>query len=102
MDEVADRTRLQNRKFHAMVRDIARQVKWAGEFIAEEDFKRIFLAAKYGQRVVPNPFGIGFVVMNSKRSRDLTLEAMAEFITELQVFGDEQGVNWTDEDDARG
>lgn len=84
-----------------MVRDIARQVKWAGEFIAEEDFKRLLLAAKYGQRVVPNPLGIGFVVVNTRRSRDLTLEDMAEFITELQVFGDEHGVNWTDEDDPR-
>lgn len=102
MSDVADRTRDQNAKFHAMVRDIAKQVKWAGEFIHEDDFKRLLLAAKFGQKVVPNPFGIGFVVMNTRRSRDLTLEQMTEFIGEIEAFGAENGVDWSDdEDDAR-
>lgn len=95
-----DRTRKQNRKFHAMLRDISKQVKWAGALMDEETWKRIMLAAKYEQRIVPNPItGIGMVVVNTKRSRDLSLEEMTDFIGEIQAFGDTQGVIWTEKDD---
>jgi len=33
-----------------------------------EDWKRIFVAAIYGQKVVPNLDGDGFVVLNTKTS----------------------------------
>lgn len=99
-DEI--RSREQNRKFHAVIADIARQVKWAGEFMDPEDWKRIFLAAKYEQEVVPNPLDPmrGFVVRNRRRSRGLTVPEMADFITEIMVFGEEQGVRWADEQAA--
>lgn len=95
-DEI--RSAEQNRKFHAMVRDIARQVKWAGEMMDEGDWKRLLLAARYGQAVVPNPLDPqrGFIVRNNRRSRGLTVPEMADFITEIQVFGDEHGVAWSD------
>jgi hypothetical protein len=83
-----------------MVRDIARQVTWAGETLGEEDWKRLVLAAKHGQKVVPNPLtGIGFVVMNLKRSRNLTNAEMEELLGELEAFGAERGVEWTDDED---
>lgn len=96
-DEI--RSSPQNRRFHAMVRDIAAQVKWAGDYMDEEDWKRLFLAAKYQQRVVPNPLDPqgAFVVVNNRRSRGLTVPEMADFITEIQVFGDERGVVWSDQ-----
>lgn len=84
----------QNKKFHAMVGDIAKQVKWADDFMDEEDWKRLLLAAKYEQQVVPSPLGPGFVVMNKRRSRGLTVPEMAEFLMEIQVFGDERDVKW--------
>lgn len=65
------RTLEQNKRFHAMVRDIAQQVEWAGEKMDEEDWKRLLLASAYGQKVVPNPFGGNFVVVNIKRSSEL-------------------------------
>lgn len=90
----------QNAKFHAMVRDISRQVKWAGALMDEETWKRVLLAAKYGQKIVPNPFtGIGMVVVTTKRSKNLTMEEMAEFIGEVEAFGASQGVDWTDDED---
>jgi hypothetical protein len=95
--EVLDvRSRAQNRRFHAMVRDVAEQVQWAGELMDEEDWKRLFLAAKYGQRVVPNPLDPHkpFIVVNVRRSRDLPKPNMADLITEIQVFGNERGVKW--------
>ncbi len=93
-DEI--RSTSQNRKFHAMVRDIADQVKWAGDYMDAEDWKRLFLAAKWQQKVVPNPLDPhgAFVVVNTRRSRGLTVPEMAEFILEIQIFGDEQGVKW--------
>lgn len=97
-DEI--RTLEQNKKFHAMVSDIARQVKWAGERLEPEDWKRLLLAAKYGQQVVPNPLSAsaGFIVMNNRRSKALTVAEMSEFIAEIEVFGIEQGVDWTDDE----
>jgi hypothetical protein len=41
---------------HAMIRDIAQQVKWAGEWLDEKTWKLLLLGAAYGQRFVPNPF----------------------------------------------
>jgi hypothetical protein len=94
-----DRSSEQNRKLHAMVRDIAKQVKWAGDYMDEECWKRVLLAAKFEQRIVPNPFtGIGMVVVNVKRSRDLTLDEMTEFLGEIEAFGVSQGVEWTDDE----
>lgn len=99
MEQDVVRTRDQNAKFHAMVRDIARQLTWAGMKWGEEDWKRILLAAKFDQKVVPSPFGHGFIVVNNKRSRDLSLEQMTELIGEVEAFGAENGVDWTDDED---
>lgn len=91
-----------NARFHAMVRDIARQLDWAGEKLGEEDWKRLLLAAKFGQKVVPNPLtGIGFVVMNERRSRSLTNAEMEELLGELEAFGAERGVDWSEDDRDR-
>jgi hypothetical protein len=86
----------QNKKFHAMVKDISDQVEWAGEKMDPEDWKRLILAAAYGQKCVPNPFGGSFVVINTKRSRDLPMPSMADLITQMLAFGNERGVEWTD------
>lgn len=93
-DEI--RSNAQNRKFHAMVRDIAEQVQWAGDFMDAEDWKRLFLAAKYEQKVVPNPIDPqkAFVVVNCRRSRGLNVPEMADLILEIEVFGNEHGVVW--------
>lgn len=100
LDQEDTRSPTRNAKFHAMVRDIARQVPWAGEKIGEEDWKRLILAGKYGQKVVPAPVGDGFVVMNNRRSRGLTNAEMDELLTELVVFGAEHEVEWTRDDDS--
>lgn len=97
MNEV-ERTAGQNKKFHAMVRDIAAQLKWAGEKWGDEDWKRLFLAAKFEQRVVPSPFGHGFVVVNWRRSRELSIEQMTDLIGEMKAFAEENGVIWSDEE----
>lgn len=92
----------QNAKFHAMCRDFSRQLTWGGFKWTEEDWKRIFLGAKFEQGVVPSPFGHGLVVVNKRRSRSLSMEQMAELIGEMEAFGIERGIDWSeDEDDSR-
>ncbi len=86
----------QNRKLHAMIRDIASQVEWAGERMEEDEWKLLLLAAAYGQKIIPNPFGGTFIVKNNRRSSGLFKPEMADLITQIQVFGDERGVKWTD------
>jgi hypothetical protein len=98
MDQAVDRTVDQNAKFHAMVRDIANQMTWGGARWNEEDWKRLFLGAKFGQPIVPNPFTHGICVMNAKRSRDLTVEQMAELIGEVEAFGNSNEILWTDDE----
>ena len=96
----SQRTLSQNARFHAMVRDISKQLKWAGLMWDETDWKNLVLAAKYGQVVGPNPFGHGLLIMNKMRSSKLKKSGdeanMADLINELQAFGDENGVSWTD------
>lgn len=90
------RTQEQNEKFHAMVRDISRQVKWADEWLDEEQWKRLILGAAYGQLVVPNPFGEGLVVVNRCVSRKLNKPTMSELIEQMYAFGAERGVIWSE------
>lgn len=92
----------QNKAFHAMVRDISRQVKWGNPpaLMDEEDWKRLLLAAKYEQRVVPNPLDPhgAFIVVNRRRSRSLTEAEMAEFLLEIEAFGAENGIDWSEDE----
>lgn len=95
---VADDTRTldHNARFHRMCRDIARHVEWAGRKWNDEEWKRIFLGAKFGQAVVPDPFSGGFpVVVNKKRSRALTNAEMEELLGEMEAFGAENEVEWS-------
>ena len=89
-------SREQEKKFHAMLRDVSRQLKWAGVEWDEASWKVLILAAKYGQTVGPNPFAHGLLIMNNRRSSKLYKHEYADLITELQAFGDEQGVRWSD------
>lgn len=95
-DLPADRTLEQNKKFHAQLRDISRQVKWDGEMHDEKWWKFLVLGAAYGQHFVRNPFGEGFVCANKRRSRDLEVPTMGDLITQLDAFGVEKNVRWSD------
>ena len=100
MPDDLPRSSQQNRLFHRLCQDLADQVEWAGAKIDKEEWKRLVLAAHYGQRVVPNPFGGGFIVMNNKRSRDLARtgdDGMPDLIEQMLSFGNERGVKWSDE-----
>lgn len=96
--ENQQRTLDHSARFHSMCRDFARRVEWCGQKWSDEDWKRLFLGAKFGQPVVKSPFGHGIVVVNAKRSRDLTNGEMEELLGEMRAFGDEHGIDWSHDD----
>ena len=97
-DANAARTAEQNAKLHALCRDFSRQAKWAGMSWDVEGWKRIFLGAKCGQAIGPNPFGHGVLVMNTHRSRALNIEEMAELLGYIEAHGVEIGIVWSEDD----
>lgn len=82
----------QNAKLHALCNDIAEQRQWAGEWLDTESWKRLFVAALYGQKVVPGVEG-GFVVFN-KRTSKMTIEECSELIEYIQHWAVENGVKF--------
>ena len=89
----------QKKRFHAMVRDIARDCPdYCGLPMDEEDWKRLLIGAAHGQHVVPNPFNpaAGFMVVNKRRVRNMEKPDMTQLITQMLAFGNERGVRWTD------
>lgn len=91
------RSDLQNRRLHGSIRDVAQQVRWADGNLSEDDWKRLFTAAIFGQRVVPGLLG-GFVVLDRKTSR-MKVADVAEVQEFIYAFGADRGVVWEHDDD---
>jgi len=86
----------QNDKMWAMLTDVARQVPWHGMRLSPDDWKLIFLdALKAELRIVPNLNGDGFVNLG-RSSSDLSKAEMAELITLIQAWGDQNGIQFSD------
>ena len=95
--QLPNRSTEQNAKLHALCNDIAKQKQWAGEWLETEDWKRLFVAALYGQKVVPSLEGGGFVVLN-KRTSKMTVAECIELIEYIQAWAVDNGVLlWDDE-----
>lgn len=88
------RSDLQNRRFHASIRDVSEQVGWAGEMLSEEDWKRLFIASLYGQKVVPGISG-GFIVL-AKQSSEMSVSELSELQEFIYAFGAERNVEWSE------
>lgn len=83
-------------RFHCAIRCLARQLKWAGEKLSEEDWKRLIVATVCGQRVIPSIDGKGFVVLD-RQTRTMS-GAMKSDLTEfIYAWGAERGVVFDDE-----
>jgi hypothetical protein len=76
-----------------MLRDVARQVVWHGQKLADSEWKDVFTAALKRQKVVPGIDG-GFVVLGTS-TRKMTVAEMGELMTLAEAFGAEQGVRFT-------
>lgn len=86
------RTIPQNSKFHAMVTEIAEQLRYHGQKLSVADWKLVFLASlKSEMRIVPNLDGDGFVNLGRKTSR-LSKEEFSLLIEIALKYGHEHGV----------
>lgn len=82
-------------RMHCAIRCIAKQVKWAGEKLSEEDWKRLFVAAHFGQRVLPSIDGQGFVVLDRRTGR-MSGRQKFDLVEYVYAWGSERGVVFDD------
>lgn len=83
-------------RFHCAIRCVAKQVKWAGEKLTEEDWKRLIVATVLGQKVVPSLDGKGFVVLD-RRTRSMSGSMKHDLVEWIYAWGSERGVVFDDE-----
>ena len=93
--KAAARTLDQNAKFHAMLSDVSR-AKPGGRFHTPDTWKALFMhacshAVQFENGLNGQPFPIGF------RSSRLSKSEMADLITFMLAWGDEQGVQWSND-----
>lgn len=90
----------QNRKLHAMLGDISRQVQWAGAKLDIEVWKRLLVAAwtrAQGEQVevLPAIDGHGVDIV-FRRTSKLNKGEMAELIEFVSAWGSHAGVEWSE------
>lgn len=90
----------QNRKLHACLNDLAKQVPWHGQKLPAGVWKRLCTAAwlrEEGERpiMVPALDGIGVDVIYERTSK-LSRKRMAGLIEWILAFGSEHAVEWSD------
>lgn len=90
----------QNSLLHAAISDIAKQLKWCGETLSDEDWKRLLVAAwaraeKQPVRLIPAIDGQGFDALYRRTSR-MTKAELSSLIEYLYAWGSDQGVKWSD------
>jgi hypothetical protein len=111
------KTREQEKKYHAMLGDIARQAKHLNEVFGEDDWKRLCVAEfrddcikndiekladywkKQNFRLVPSLSG-GSLVALGAQTKKFPKYVAAGFIEWLYHYGAENNIVWTDPDQA--
>ncbi len=103
--------RVQEEKYHAMLGDIARQIKYMGRHRSLECWKRLLVEAfvqilrdEAKAQGKPDPFPAGEVlpsidglriVQVEVLTRNFTVQQASLFIEHLHAFGAESGVVWS-------
>lgn len=82
-------------RMHCAIRCVAKQVKWAGAYRSEDDWKAIFVAAVYGQEIIPSPSGAGFVIIQ-KQTRGMSGSQKHDLTEYVYEFGAQRGVEFDD------
>jgi len=97
-----DRSSEQNKKLHACLSDIAKQVEHAGKKWDVLIWKRLLTAAwlrESGEQpqLIPAVDGNGFDVVYERTSR-LSVKQCASLLLWIEAFGAEHGVRWSQKD----
>ena len=96
--KLANKSREQEEKYHAMIGDIARQAKHLGAKWSSEDWKRLLVdqflreTEDKQSKIVPNLDGSGIVQLGLQ-TRNFTKEQANEFIEWLYSWSAENGIN---------
>lgn len=96
----ANRSCLQNAKYHAMIEEIAQQAQHLGSKWDSESWKRLLVdqfLKDSGQKtgvVIPNLSGDGIVQLGMQ-TRDFTKEQASEFVEWLFAWGAEHGITYS-------
>lgn len=117
IDEYDEKTRLQEEKYHAMLGDIARQMKHLNKTFDTEGWKRLCVSqfrldcleydlprlADYWRRnnieLVPSLDGSTLVVLGAQ-TRDFPKYVAAGFIEWLYFFGADNKIEWSEPKEA--
>jgi hypothetical protein len=91
-----------NRRMHAMLRDIAKQVQWCGAMLSTEDWKRIATAMLKKDKFVRDVGedgqpGNGLIVIGAQ-TRDMSGKEIGLVIDWCDWFGTQHGIVWSDEE----
>lgn len=89
----------QNSLMWALLTDIAGQVVWYGQRLSAEDWKDVLTASLRKARVVPG-IDPGSFVPIGMRTSDMSREEMSMLIELIRAFGADQGVRFSDEEQA--
>lgn len=97
-----DRSGEQNKKLHAALGDIARQVEHAGKKWDILIWKRLLTAAWMREagdnpQLIPAVDGNGFDIVYERTSK-LTVKQCASLLEWIQAFGVEHSVRWSQKD----
>ncbi|YCH23140.1 recombination protein NinB [Pseudomonas sp. D1-3] len=97
-----DRSGEQNKKLHAALGDISRQVEHAGKKWDILIWKRLLTAAWMREagdnpQLIPAVDGNGFDIVYERTSQ-LTVKQCANLLEWIQAFGAEHGVRWSQKD----
>ena len=88
------RTSEQNDRFHAMLQDVAEQKQWHGERLDIEEWKRLFSAAVFKEKMLP---GIsGGIVIVPKFTRRMSKGELSELMEFVSAWAVENGVRLND------
>ena len=92
------RSTLQNALLHAVLTDIAKQVKWHGQSFDVITWKRLCMASWLREKneqpqLIPALDGKGFDII-FERTSQLNTKDCADFCTWCLAFGDENNVNF--------
>lgn len=90
-----NRTNAQNNKMWVVLTCLEKQVIWDNEKLTKEEWKDMITAAIKGQKARRGTRG--GLVFTGMSTRKMSKKAIADVITEAEVFGSENGVNWSDD-----
>jgi hypothetical protein len=96
---LATRSDAQNRLLHSRLRDVSKHMPWDGEWMDEEDWKRLFVAAwcrvhNEGVRMVRPIDGHRGVDILFRRTSKLTRAECADLSEYILAWGSEREVPW--------